>query len=106
MKDWKGVKKMPNGKMVGCETPIVRKNSKSVEEKVGLLIGETKALSQRLAKINNNISGLVISENKIEKMESREEIVAGYFPRLIKALDFLGQNIESIRQQIDDLENI
>lgn len=84
--------------------PEQRKNSKEVEDIVGTLIGETKVLGQRLAKINSNISGLVGLENTGEKKNDENPI--GYFPRLIRALGFLGQNIEAVRKQINELDNI
>ena len=93
-----------NDETMGMAEPARRKNTKEVEDIVGSLIGETKVLEQRLFKINSNISGLIGLDSKEEK--KNDENPLGYFPRLIRALNFLRQNIESIRKQVIELENI
>lgn len=90
--------------MMVTTEPARRKNTKEVEDIVATLIGETKTLEQRLTKINGNISGLIGLGNKEEK--KNDENPNGYFPRLIRALGFLAQNIESIRKQVNELDNI
>jgi uncharacterized protein YukE len=92
-----------NDEMMVTTEPM-RKKTKEVEDMIGSLIGETKILEQRLTKINSTISGLIGLGSKEEKKDG--ESPNGYFPRLIRALGFLAQNIESIRKQVNELDNI
>ena len=88
-----------------CSSAPATKQSDSnrVEEIVGSLIGEAKVLEQRLAKINSKFTGLLSSNCEETK---KEENPQGYFPRLIKALRYLGDNLEAIRQQVNELDKI
>jgi len=86
-------------------TPTTKQSeSNRVEEIVGSLIGEAKILGQRLAKINSKFTGL--SNLECIKDERCEENPVGYFPKLIKALRYLGDNLEAIRQQVNELDKI
>lgn len=88
-----------------ARTPEVKRSESSkVEEMVGVLIGESKALENRIAKINNKLSGVINPTREEEK--EREENVSGYFPKLIRGLGYLKNNIEAIRKQINELDKI
>jgi len=88
-----------------ANTPMTKQSeSNRVEEIVGNLIDEAKILEQRLAKINSKFTGL--SNLECIKDERCEEIPVGYFPKLKKALRYLGDNFEAIRQQVNELDKI
>ena len=89
---------------MACKPEVEQSESSKVEEIVGNLIGESKVLEERLAKVNNKLYGSV---NPIcEREKECEEKVLGYFPKLIRALGYVRNNIESIRQQINELDKI
>ena len=82
---------------------IKQSESSHVEAIVGSLIGEARVLEERLAKINSKFTG-ILTPKKEDKSE--EENMTGYFPRLIKALGCLGNNLEAIRKQVNELDKI
>jgi uncharacterized protein YukE len=85
-------------------TPKIEKSlSNRTEEIIGEFIGLTKGLEQRLAKMNSKYTGLLT--NNCEEIK-KEENPQGYFPRLIRALQSLGNNLESIKQQVDELDKM
>jgi len=86
-----------------CTPETKQSDSYRVDEIVGSLIGEAKVLEQRLAKINSKFSGLLSSCCEEKKKEKNPQ---GYFPRLIGALQYLGNNLEAIRQQVNELDKI
>ena len=90
----------------GMMTPEMKQSDSSrAEQIVGSLIGEAKVLEQRLAKINGKFTGV----NRLkctEESKDQQEGRPGYFPKLIKALNFLGKNLEAIRQQVNELDKI
>ena len=89
----------------GMTTPEMKQSDSShVEAIVGSLISEARVLENRLAKIDSKFTGL----NKLEciKEDKCEENIPGYFPRLIRALGYLGKNLEAIRQQVNELDKI
>ena len=95
---------MDNSESEMVKTPEVKQSESSkVEEIVGNLIGESKVLEEKLAKVNNKLSGFV-NPSREEKKEL--ENVSGYFPKLIRGLRYLGRNMESIRRQINELDKI
>ena len=87
-----------------CTTPETKQSDSShVEAIVGSLIGEARVLENRLAKINSKFTG-ILKPTK-EENESEEKMI-GYFPRLIRALGYLGKNLEAIRRQVNELDKI
>ena len=95
---------MGNYESMGNALTTKQSESHRVEEIVGCLIGEVKVLEQRLAKINSKFTGSLNLE--CIKDERCEENPVGYFPKLIKALRHLGDNLEAIRQQVNELDKI
>ena len=88
-----------------CTTPEIKQSESSrVESIVGSLTGEARVLENRLAKINNKLTGA----NSLCGDESKEpeDNMSGYFPRLIRALGYLGKNLEAVRQQVNELDKI